>query len=251
MEVGLTQWIVELAVEHDAIPYGPHHVCPYLPDRTARERAFISDAMDGLAYHRLMEHGYRRSGTCYYKTACTDCHECVPIRVPVSTFRPSRSQRRAWRRNADLRVELAPPTPSRERHALFQKYLDRQHDGSMSGDYDDFCRFLYESQVDTLEATYWLGRDLVGVGILDVCSESVSSVYFYFDPDHGRRSLGVFSTLWEIDYARRRDIPYYYLGYYIDGARTMSYKARFSPHERRLTSGQWRRFDGGNGETSS
>jgi len=245
MEIDLADAIADIIVPDDAVPLGPEHRCSYLPGRSARDRAFIADAMPPLLYHRLLEQGYRRSGRIYYKPDCAGCKACEPMRVRTASFRPSRSQRRVWRKNADLRVETNEPIASEDRHALFVRYLEDQHDGTMSGDYDAFRAFLYDTQVDTVEVSYWLDDALVGVGILDQCPLSLSTVYFYFDPDHGHRSLGVYSTLWEIAHARQREIPYYYLGYYIRDAATMNYKARFRPHERRMPDGTWQGFDDG------
>ncbi len=81
---------------------------------------------------------------------------------------------------------------------------------------------------------------LLGVGICDVCAESLSSVYFYFDPDEARRSLGTFSAMWEIEWARRNSIPHYYLGYWVKACGAMEYKANFKPFELLGTDGVWR-----------
>ncbi|HEY7117030.1 MAG TPA: arginyl-tRNA--protein transferase, partial [Tepidisphaeraceae bacterium] len=67
-----------------------------------------------------------------------------------------------------------------------------------------------------------------------------SSVYFYFDPAEARRRPGTFSALWEIEFARSRGIPYYYLGYWVAGCGAMEYKASFGPHEVLGTDGVWR-----------
>jgi len=48
----------------------------------------------------------------------------------------------------------------------------------------------------------------------------------------------VFSVLREIEWARERGIPHYYLGYWIEGCETMDYKAQYNPHEL-LVDGQW------------
>ncbi len=236
MEIALA----DLILRDDDIPIGPQHDCPYLPGQIARERAFVADTMEPVVYHALMERGYRRSGRVYYKPACESCAECVPMRIPVEAFRPSRSQRRVWRRNADLRIEVGRPIPRPDRHALFVRYLEYQHDGTMSGSYEDFCDYLCHSAVDTREVSFRLGETLVGVGIIDICPFSVSTVYFYFDPEQRRRSLGIYSALWEIRYAQEHGVPYYYLGYYVRDARTMRYKARFRPHERLGVDGIWR-----------
>jgi len=223
------------------------HQCPYLPGRSARNRAFICDSMPPELYHGLMDAGFRRSGTFVYQPVCSGCRECRPIRVPVSKFLPSKSQRRAWRRNQDLvaRVE-SPPAPSAEKFELYTRYLRDRHDPERAENFDNFVEFLYRSPVQTLEITYRLpdpSRTLVGVGICDICANrSLSSVYFYFDPAHARRSLGTFSSLWEIDLARRMGIPYYYLGYHIAGCDAMSYKANFRPCELLHPDGAWREY---------
>jgi len=71
----------------------------------------------------------------------------------------------------------------------------------------------------------------MAVGILDEEPEALSTVYCYFDPEERTRGLGVFNVLWTLDYARTCGIPYVYLGYYVAGSPSMSYKASFRPHE--------------------
>jgi arginine-tRNA-protein transferase len=227
------------------------HPCPYLPERVARNRAFLCDSIPPELYHQFMNAGFRRSGTFVYQPICAGCRECRSIRVPIGTFVPSKSQRRVWRRNADLLVHVeSPPAPSEEKFALYTRYVRGRHDPQRGENFDNFVEFLYRSPVQTLEVTYRLSgasRTLVGIGICDICAgQSLSTVYFYFDPQHKRRSLGTFSSLWEIDLARRMGIPYYYLGYHVAGCDTMSYKANLRPCELLHPDGTWREFFLGN-----
>ena len=234
----------------------PERDCPYLPGRVARLRGFLCERMDGDVYHAFMDRGFRRSGDFFYQPVCRGCRECRPIRVPVETFAPSKSQRRVRRRNADVSVTVTtspPPTP--ERYDLYARYQRQRHRRATATGAQDavpvdepdqdsaagFAEFLYASAVDTIEFSYRdsAGR-LIGVGIADICRQSLSSVYFYFDPAERRRSLGVFSILWEIDFARRRGIPYYYLGYWIRDCAAMRYKADYHPHELLDPDGVWR-----------
>ncbi|MBL8756196.1 MAG: arginyltransferase [Planctomycetes bacterium] len=223
-----------------SLPLQPQRPCNYLPGKVARERAFLAEHVDAAIYHDLMDLGFRRSGQVFYAMACPDCAACVPIRVPVATFRPSKSQRRVLRRNPDVVLQARKPEATDETHALYRKYLQHQHpDPARDDSREAFTNWLYAGDVvDTLELRYTVGDRLVAVSIVDVCTRSVSAVYHFFDPDEADRSLGVFSVLAEIDWAAQHGIPYYYLGFWIEGCPTMHYKANYAPHEL-LRHGAW------------
>lgn len=218
------------------------HPCPYRPGLTARDEVWVSFALDPRSYGLLLGLGFRRAGNVLYRPRCRDCQACIPLRVPVATFRPSRSQRRALRRNRDLKVRAGPPEISEEKHALYQRYLNAQHPGTgPSAAFEDLETFLYASPTDTLEIEYRRpeGR-LLAVSILDLGPTFASSVYHFFDPEEGRRSLGTFSVVQEIALCRSLGLAHYHLGFWIEGCPTMDYKATFGPHEI-LESGAWHR----------
>ena len=219
----------------------PAHACSYFPDRSAITRAFWASEIPPELYHRFMDAGFRRSGKVVYQPICHRCRSCVPIRVPVARFVPNKSQRRAWRKNQDLIVTADLPTPTEEKHQLYERYRRHWHASNEGHDWETFTSFLYDSPVETLEFSY---RDpagkLLGIGICDVCAASLSTVYFYFDPEESQRGLGTFSALWEVEWARRAGIPYYYLGYWVSGCGTMEYKAGFHTCELLGADGIWR-----------
>ena len=223
----------------------PDRPCPYLPGRVEIIRGFACERMPGEMYHAFMDRAFRRSGRLFYQPVCRGCRACQPIRVPTATFRTSKSQRRVWRRNQDLAVTVTPhPRASNEKFKLYLRYQRARHDRERDGgdaDIAGFVDFLYRSAVDTVEFAY---RDaagkLIGVGIGDLCAASLSSVYFYFDPNERRRSLGIFSAMWEIAFAAERNVPHYYLGYWVRDCATMKYKAEFRPHELLEPDGVWR-----------
>ena len=220
----------------------PESPCPYLPGRLFRSEAYLAGKLDGGVYENLLAQGFRRSGQIVYRPRCRGCTECRQLRVLADQFKPSRSMRRVQRRNADIRVEIGDPTPTQEKFDIYLRYLDHQHDGSMSREYDSFVGFLYDSPMESREFCYFLGERLVGCSIADVCPTGFSSVYMYFDPDFAQRSLGTFSALWEIDYTKRRNLPYYYLGYFVAASKTMLYKSRFRPNEILVGSNRWMCF---------
>lgn len=221
------------------LPVMPEEPCPYLQDRLSRYRAFRSDVMPPRLYHQLMDAGFRRSGDVFYQPVCRGCRACVPLRVPVQGFSPSKSQRRVWRMNLDLEMSIGAPEATAEKFALYRRYVERWHNREV-GSMREFERFLVVSPVATLEFSY---RDaegrLLAVGICDECEHSLSSVYFYFDPDERRRSLGTFAAMAEISFAASRGIPYYYLGYWIEACDAMCYKSRFRPNQLLQSDGTW------------
>jgi arginine-tRNA-protein transferase len=219
---------------------GEEHSCPYLPGRTAQSVFTFPMDVDAQTYQRMMDAGFRRSGDFFYRPDCVGCRACLPIRVPVQRFAPTRSQRRAGRRNRDLTIETAEPRADDERWELFRRYQAYQHDTEMISTREEYYSFFCASPIKTLEMCYRLNGRLVGVGIVDVCSASLSSVYFFFEPDCAQRSLGVFSARCEIEETRRRGLPHWYLGYFVRGCAKMEYKVRYQPHEFLHVDGSWR-----------
>ncbi|UCE61221.1 MAG: arginyltransferase [Phycisphaerales bacterium] len=220
----------------------PETPCPYLPGRQSRSEVYSAEQLDGELYECLLALGFRRSGSLIYRPRCRRCRECRQLRIMVDEFSPSRGMRRVHRLNVDVNVAMSKPTPTDEKFAVFKDYLDAQHDDTMSRSYDAFHDFLYDSPLETWEFEYRLGKRLIGVSIADQCSNGLSSVYMYFDPAFGSRSLGTLSVLHETEYCRTRGLSYYYLGFYVAGSRTMAYKARFKPNQVLVGNDRWVAF---------
>jgi len=214
--------------------------CAYLPGRTARNLVLLTPFADGRMYQSLMDAGYRRTGQWFYRPDCAGCCECTPIRVPVDRFAPSRSQRRLLRRNADVQLQIGPPSADDEHFQLYCAYQTARHGDDAPCDRSEFVESFCQSPIESIEISYRLDAALIGVGIVDVCAASLSSVYFYFDPAHSSRSLGTWSGLCEIEECRRRGLPYWYLGFHVRGCAKMEYKSRFRPYELLGADGRWR-----------
>jgi len=210
--------------------------CPYLPGR--EEQMVFTDLgnhgdPNGL-HDRLSRAGFRRSQGIAYKPNCRHCEACVPLRVPVAKFRPSRSLRRLWQKNAGVRGRELPPIALGPHYRLFQRYvLSRHAEGGMSAmGYDDYVAMVQDTPVLSRLYEYSnAGGELYGACLTDVLDDGLSLVYSFFDPDQAQLSPGKFIILWHIIEARRRSLPYVYLGYWIKASRKMAYKADFRPCE--------------------
>lgn len=87
----------------------------------------------------------------------------------------------------------------------------------------------------TFHHQYWLDGQLVAVGVLDILPRCVSAVYFFYDPDWARLSLGTYSAFCELQLVRELHaggataLRHYYMGYYIHSCAKMRYKAHMRP----------------------
>ena len=219
--------------------------CGYLPDRHSRLRYEIVTSLSPAEYLVRLQHGWRRFGFSLFRPECASCRECRSVRVPVASFQPDRSQKRAWAANArDLRLEIGLPAITREKLDLYDRF--HLHQTESKGwpehgpkDPDDYIESFVENPFVTEEWCYYLGERLVGVGYVDRLPEGLSAIYFYYDPAERDRSLGTFNVLSVIRNARESNLPHVYLGYYVAGCRSLEYKGRFRPNEVLGPDGEW------------
>ncbi len=230
--------------------------CSYLPDLQARSQvatpAFLINAP---IYSQLVRHGFRRSGTFTYRPQCDACSACTQLRVLAKSFKPNRTQSRAWKQHVKLEATLHPLQDKSEYFELYQRYQQARHpEGGMdNNDREAYKTFLLQSQVDTLLVEFReppeqiqnnadQTQDKPGilrmVSVIDLLSDGLSSVYTFFDPDLPRARLGVYNVLWQIQLCRKLDLDYVYLGYWIAASRKMSYKTQYQPAQG-LRGGIW------------
>lgn len=219
--------------------------CGYLPEQQWSLKYEVFAEINAAEYEARMEQGWRRFGRMLFTPTCPDCQECRPLRIPVDRHRPNRSQKRAWKANSeDVELVICEPAVTQEALELYDRYHLFQSDfkgwpfhgeKEASQYFDSFV----DNPFPTQEWQYWLGEKLIGVGYVDVLPNSLSAIYFFYDPEYRSRSLGTFNVLCTINSARNLKLPHVYLGYYVAGCRSMEYKSKFHPHQLLGSDGQW------------
>lgn len=81
------------------------------------------------------------------------------------------------------------------------------------------------------EVLYFVENKLVGVDLIDIMGDGISSIYFFYDPDFSHLSLGRFSLYQQILIAQNYKLPWIYLGYYVKDCPSLNYKANYKPFE--------------------
>ncbi len=208
------------------------------------ERKIFTE-LDGINPNGLHESmtriGFRRSQNITYRPNCEDCSACKSVRIPVSAFKPGRTQRRLINLNSDLIVRKRPNIATRKHYDLLSRYLAKRHaDGGMANmTFDEYASMIECSPVNSCLFEYTLpAKDpepqrLVAVILTDIMTDALSMVYSFFDIQaiFDKRSFGTYMILDHVARACVLGLDYVYLGYYVQNSPKMAYKKNFHPLE--------------------
>lgn len=245
----------------------PPTQCGYLPGQKWSLEYNYVGSLTPAEYLRHMLDNWRRFGNMLFRPVCTSCHACRSLRVHVAHFRPDRGQKRCRQANeGDLELRIGKPAVNRAKLALYDRYHAFQSDHKgwphhAPRDGPSYADSFVHHPFPVEEWCYYLDGRLIGVGYVDVlpgppapplppqlgggeggAAGGLSAIYFFYDPRQRERSLGTWNVLCVIAEAARRKLPYVYLGYYVEGCGSMSYKTRFAPNQLRGADGVWRDF---------
>ncbi|SMC08845.1 arginyltransferase [Nitratiruptor tergarcus] len=210
--------------------------CAYLPDKTTRMYyRYIPNATKELA-SELIKRGWRRFGNSYFHPICKGCNECKNIRIDAFNFKPSRSQKRAIKKNHNTNIYIQKPSLTYEHVELYNRYhkFKEQKSGWKYNEIDlqtYYEEFVVGAHDFGKEVLYFVDNRLIAVDLIDILNDGISSIYFFYDPAYEKLSLGIYSLLIQINLARNLGLQWIYLGYWVNGCPSFAYKKSFKPYQ--------------------
>jgi arginine-tRNA-protein transferase len=226
----------------------PPSTCGYLRDRRWSLEYEMVAAISAEEYQERVSQGWRRFGGMLFRPQCPTCQACQSLRVDVRRFTPSRSQRRARRGNeGNVELRIGLPAVSRAKLDLYDRFhgfqsYDKGWPLHPAKDAASYRESFVNNPRFTEEWCYLRDDRLIGVGYVDRLPAALSAIYFFYDPMERDHSLGTWNVLCVIDDALRNGLPHVYLGYYVAGCQSLSYKANFRPNQVLWPDGCWRDF---------
>jgi leucyl-tRNA---protein transferase len=221
--------------------------CGYLPNKLAQSLiAAPHHLVDNQVYSGLISQGFRRSGKFAYRPHCEACNACIPVRLILEKFAPSRSQKRAFKQHSDLNVRVLPLQFKQNHFELYSNYQLMRHtdENNISpvepkDEAEQYRQFLCMSNVESLMIEF---GDAIGnikiISVVDVVRDGVSAVYTFYDATEPKASYGTYSIMWLAEWTKSLKLPYLYLGYWIQDSPKMAYKQQFKQQEK-LIDGEW------------
>jgi leucyl-tRNA---protein transferase len=218
--------------------------CGYLPNKLAQSLiASPQHLINASIYNGLISQGFRRSGKFAYRPHCESCRACIAVRLILSTFAPTRGQKRACKQHADLTVQVLPLHYNQDHFELYSNYQSlRHHDENTleaKDDEEQYRQFLCQSNVESLMIEFRDANNQTKiVSVIDVVKDGVSAVYTFYDALETKASYGTYAIMWLAEWTKNLNLPYLYLGYWIQDSQKMAYKQKFNPQEK-LIDGEW------------
>jgi arginine-tRNA-protein transferase len=188
----------------------------------------LATDLSNQEFDELLVSGWRRFGIYFFRPMCESCKACIPIRVPVASFNPSKSQKRVLKKNTNTKVIFRELSYWDD---IYNVYKDHSKRFGQDTSVENFKQTFFSPAVPAFQTEYYVDEKLAAIGFVDLGIDGISSVYFVFREEYSYLSLGTFGALQEIEIVRNLGMKYYYLGYYLKDNKHMKYKALFKPYQ--------------------
>ncbi|MCB9034190.1 MAG: hypothetical protein H6553_10160 [Chitinophagales bacterium] len=196
------------------------------------EYYYPNESFNDLKLDLLLNTGYFRTGNYMMRTRIlyfdNNLMNAFHIRINLRQHEWTKSLRKLINKNNKIfTYTIKPFQISAEKNALYAKHKVR-----FKGDTSSYTleHFLYDMRkhafFNSYEINIYHNNKLIAFSIFDVGQESIASILGVFEQDYHKYSLGIYTMLLEIEYAKQHQFSYYYPGYITDIDSPFNYKLR-------------------------
>jgi len=209
--------------------------CSYIDNLEQRTHYKIVDECSKEYCLYLIERGWRRFGNMFFRPICLTCTKCESIKIDVQNYTFSKSERRVLKKAQHLDIVIQTPSISPKHIELFNAYHTHMHtkkswDLQVVNPKNYYMSFVHGHGDFGKEILYYDENKLIGVDLVDILDDGISSIYFYYDPSYEKLSLGKLSLLKQIEHAKNNSLEWIYLGYYVEENSSLAYKSTYKPY---------------------
>ena len=153
----------------------------------------------------------------------------ILLRIRLKDFEFSKSQRKCLRKNIDLVVQSRPLRICREHIVLFHAHAERFRHNRPQMIEGFFSQWSHVMPCNGFEFdVFTKDKQHIASSFFHVGEKCMSGNYGIFDSEFQHRSLGTFTMLMEIMYAKQMGLEYYYPGFVYDIPSEFDYKLNFN-----------------------
>jgi arginine-tRNA-protein transferase len=205
-------------------------------------------SLSAFAYDKLLAGGWFRGARFMnkpeYICASGGLFSPVHIRLDLEDHEFRKSHRKLLRKNTgQFKCLITPAIVDHKAEYLYQSQKE------------NFQAFIYPSldeaifTVDdpnsfrTFTIRVFDNEKLIATSFFDVGFNSMASLLGLYDKTYANRSLGSFTILKEIEFAKQLGCKYYYPGYVLDDLKVFAYKLEFGKFDFKAPDGKWKSFE--------
>jgi arginine-tRNA-protein transferase len=155
----------------------------------------------------------------------------IPLRIRLADFEFSKSQRKILKKNAHFIVRKGLISLNQEKYFLFYLHRERFTDNQPNSLHNFIAPKPDTSPIPTYEIEVYDEKKLIATSFVDISTNAFSSIYAMFDTNYSAYSLGIYTLLQEIIWAKELNKKYLYLGYAYQESSFYDYKKKFSSLE--------------------
>jgi len=193
-------------------------------------------SISGNELDSYLERGWYRMGlsifTTHFLIFNDQLYSAVWLRLPLVGHQPSKSLRKIKRKvDKQFTVKINKAIFNTEKEILFEKYKL-----NFKGDlYSSLRMYMLDNEYyniyNTYECCVYDGNELIAFSYFDVGEKTMASILAAFNHNYSEYSLGLYTMIEEINYAKELGLMYYYPGYFVPKYGRFDYKKRIGNTE--------------------